>query len=557
MKGDLGPCETGSVSNPDTRYSGGIGTAGRAHPAYRTARRARRARLARTILLTLMLLGSLNPVSLGGGHTAVTGFTLPQAPLHTRDGAGPEGASLDGTAGNRSLSRITYANCRFGVGQVYYSILSYDVTSLNLGWYLNWGSQTNPPRPNGMEYAQVLRVSAVGHTPSSSILATRVAANPGALWIIGNEPDCIYQDSVTPEQYAQVYHDAYTFIKSQDATARVAAGGIVQPTPLRIAYLDRVLQAYATRYGDALPADAWNIHSFILREASCAVDPDDCWGAEIPPGMDVTHGELYSLDDTDRVDIFEARIVSFREWMRDRGYRNTPLIISEFGTLLPYYNPESLYYDADGRAFDADRAASYLATTMDFLRTATDSATGYPPDANRLVQRWLWYSLDDTGYGGALFDPYTPTHPMLALGETLADITSGLTPTVDLVAVDVGQVGPAPLSLAGTVTLTLRARVSNAGNVPVEQPITVRFLDGTGQRVGPDQVSTAVLQGCATVREITTTWPHVAPGSHTVQVIVDPANTIVESRGDNNVATGTVLVARTWILLPLVTRRGK
>ncbi len=99
-----------------------------------------------------------------------------------------------------------------------------------------------------------------------------VLANPGATWLIGNEPDSPVQDNLLPELYARAYHHLYTLIKSYDATARIGAGGIVQPTPLRFQYLDRVLAAYRAYYHQTLPADLWNIHSYILREIT-ADDP--------------------------------------------------------------------------------------------------------------------------------------------------------------------------------------------------------------------------------------------------------------------------------------------
>ena len=159
---------------------------------------------------------------------------------------------------------------------------------------------------------QMLHVRGSTYSPSGPTLAARIAANPGSLWLIGNDPDCIYQDNVLPQDYAQAYHDAYAFIKANDPTARVSAGGIVQPTPLRMQYLDIVLDTYGSLYGEPLPTDAWNMHTYILREASCAVYPDSCWGAEIPPGIGAESGMLYTLDDTDGLDIFQQRIAQFR-----------------------------------------------------------------------------------------------------------------------------------------------------------------------------------------------------------------------------------------------------
>jgi hypothetical protein len=392
-----------------------------------------------------------------------------------------------------------------------------------------------------VEYVQVLRVSSDGYSPSGATLVGIIGANPGALWLIGNEPDCIYQDDVLPQEYAQAYHDAHAFIKGHDPTARVAVGGIVQPTPLRMTYLDIVLDTYSQLYGGPLPTDAWSIHSFILREASCE-HYSECWGAEIPPGIDEEHGELYTLDDFDSLDIFQARIVDFRQWMQDRGYRDTPLLITEYGTLLPYYDPDSLFYDSNGDPFDEARARDFMYGTFDYLLTASDPDLGYPADENRLVQRSLWYSLDDTDkYGGALFDPFTSN--MLQLGHDFGDYTSALSPSVDLLAVDVTQMGSVPFSPSSPVTVTLRARVSNVGNVTIAQAVTVRFLDDQGHQIGSDETIAEPIAGCAEVKEVSITWSNVPPGVHTVWVVVDPEDEVTEADEDNNQVQGVVLVA--------------
>jgi hypothetical protein len=462
---------------------------------------------------------------------------------------------LDPTHPSADASALTYPNCRFGIGQINHPLMSYSISSLNLGWYLNWGVQVNPPRPGGVEYAQLIHVGTNTYVPSGTVLANAIAANPGALWLIGNEPDRIGQgqDDVLPQDYARAYHDAYTFIKAHDPTARVAAGGIVQPTPVRMQYLDIVLDTYSAVYGMSLPTDAWSIHSFILREASCAAYPDSCWGAEVPRGISATHGILYTLDDIDNLDIFRQRIIQFRQWMKDRGYRNVPLLITEYGTVLPYYDPNNLYYDSKGRPFDEARARDFMYGTFDFMRTVTDSNVGYPADEDRLVQRWLWYSSDDTGYGGALFNPYS--FARLQLGADYAAYTGAITPTVDLLAVDVMQIAPVPFSPTDAVTITLRASVSNVGNISVTEPISVRFLDGSGTQIGADQIITWSLAGCADVQRVTVTWSNVPPGAHPVRVVVDPENLIRDNDKGNNQVTGVALVALHQVFLPLVSKR--
>ena len=482
--------------------------------------------------------------------------------------AAPPMPVLETTSRQAMNGTASYPNCRFGTLEHSSSIVSYDIAPLNLGWYGNWGTSLNPPRPGGMAYMQLISVSdgaafgsrehpgPLSYSPSGSTLEAIIAANPGSLWLVGNEPDCMWQNNVLPQNYAQIYHDIYTFIKTRDATARVAAGGIVQPTPLRMQYLDLVLASYQDQFGTQMPMDIWHIHSFILREVDCRVYTGSCYGCEIPPGVDATHGMLYTLDHSDRQDIFQDRLAQFRQWMADRGYRDTPLIVTEYGTLLPYYDPESLYYDSQGNPFDGARASDFMVATFDYMLAASDPEIGYPADENHLVQQWFWYSLDDTiNYGGALFEPNTKAR--MQLGTDLATYTSAISPVVDILAVAVEQVGPPPLSPTSTATLTLRARVSNIGNISATQPIAVRFLDGMGYPIGSDQVISAGLAGCAGLAEVTVTWTDLAPGAYIVRAVVDPTNEIEESNEDNNEAIGVVLVATNRLILPLVMRAGE
>ena len=493
----------------------------------------------------------------------VVAVSLLVAQSHASDGQS-QSPSLPSvaTAGTVTSTQLSsdadsYLNCRFGVGQAANPVISYDIASLNAGWYANWGARADPARPAGTEYVQFLRVSdgagygdrehpdPPSYRPSGAKLAAIVAGNPGALWVVGNEPDCIWQDNVLPENYAVAYHEAYEAIKALDPTARVSAGGIVQPTPLRLAYLDAVLDAYVAQYGRSLPTDAWNIHTYILREER------DNYGCDVPPGSDADAGKLYDIYDSDDLGIFQARIWDFRDWMYRHGYRDTPLIISEYGTLLDYYERDP-FVGPDGDPFDEERAREFMYGTFDFLRTASDTAVGYAADEDRLVQRWLWYSLDDIYYGGILFDPNT-TAPM-ALGVAFGDYTGGILPAPDLLALGVKQIAPVPLSPADGATVTLEARVSNAGNVPTSGPITVRFLDADGGKIGEDRVIADTIAGCAAVRTVTTTWSNVEPGTHTVQILVDPENEVSESDEENNEVAGRALVASNQVFLPLITR---
>jgi hypothetical protein len=282
------------------------------------------------------------------------------------------------------------------------------VAQLGLGWYLAWQTFESPPRPGDIDFWQMIRLQETGFRPDAMTIQQVARANPGATWLIGNEPDVIWQDNVTPARYAEWYHQLYYLLKEADPTSQIAIGGVTQPTPLRLQYLEQVWSAYQTQYGEVMLVDVWNIHNFILREER------DSWGVDIPPGLAVDQGILFEVADHDDLAVFKAQIVGFRQWLAEHGQRNKPLIISEYGILMP----------AD-YGFGPERVQQFLYGTYEFMLNATDEALGYPADQNRLVQRWAWYSLSDDRYPtGNLIDPKTGA--LTRLGQAHQEYISNL-----------------------------------------------------------------------------------------------------------------------------------
>ncbi|MFH1084394.1 MAG: hypothetical protein V1772_01345, partial [Chloroflexota bacterium] len=291
-----------------------------------------------------------------------------------------------------------------------------------------------PAPPSGPRYAQGVRLRddadpVHDHWPPDwDAIARAVAANPGALWLIGNEPDVVSQDNCLPQEYADRYHDVHTFIRERDTTARIAAAGIVQPTALRLRWLDAALAAYQATYGRPMPVDAWHIHVQILPEVAS-------WGCYRPPGFDGEPGENHQVNDNASVTLFADKIRQFRAWMRDRGQRDKPLIISEYGVLMP---SGCGFLGGLDVAVGDQMVKDFMRGTFDFCLTATDPALGYPGDGNRLVQEWAWYSLNNLmwdstckwlegAYNGALFDwrrnyPGTLTQFGAHLRDYLAEV---------------------------------------------------------------------------------------------------------------------------------------
>jgi hypothetical protein len=296
----------------------------------------------------------------------------------------------------------------------YGSLTEYPLQSLPFGWYSDYSFRMWPQESQGREYVQMIPVDSRWYSLDWSYVRATAQNNPGALWLIGNEPECTYQANLTPDAYAQRYYKAYTEIKSADPMARVAIGGVVQPTPLRLQWLDMVRGRYQSRYQTPIPVDVWNIHNMILMERK------DGYGAGIPVGIEAELGKYYPWQENTNMDYFKAHIVDMRKWMEARGYRDKPLIISEYGVLYP-----CSYWDTVAPPSCVDRINTFMDATFEYMLTATDDTTGYPADGNRLVQRWSWFSLNcptyeqepGVGFEGNLCDPYSSPKQLTPYGE--------------------------------------------------------------------------------------------------------------------------------------------
>lgn len=447
--------------------------------------------------------------------------------------------------------------CRFGVNAIE-DPADVDLASLRVGWYMNFRADANPSRPGGIEYMPTIRISPdnspAGYTygPSGAQLQNVIATSPGARWLIGNEPDSLFQDNVTPEVYARAYHELFYLIKAADPAAQIIAGSIVQATEIRLLYLDMVLNSYHEQFDEPLPADGWSIHNYILNEVNasevdCGVTP--CWGADIPAGIDRIVGERWDLKDNDRDDVFIERIVRFREWLADHGYRGDPLYLTEYGIL-----PPADYVDENGEDFGPERVNAFMDETYQYLLTAADPYYGNPNDGYRLVQKWSWYSTSFMEYNGALFDPIT--YQRTAIGDFFASFTDGIDDEVDFYPHQIGAVPPTPFSQGEPVTLTLRATVANSGNLVESATATVRFYDAHpdqgGVQIGSDQVVN--LTGCGDHQQVSVPWTNIPPGVHDVYVeVTSSAETATVT--DNNIGSGRVLVGTHRTVLP-VTARG-
>ena len=408
-------------------------------------------------------------------------------------------------------------------------VADYDMETLNAHWYLDYKAQLTPARPANMDYTQMVRVGIWQNKTLTQTVGPIVDANPGMHWIVGNEPDRAGQDGLTPATYARFYHEVYTFLKARDPSSQVGVAGVVQATPLRLRYLTMVLDEYQARYGAPLPTDLWNLHGFILPE-------NYIWGASIPPGLEdfAAEGKQYGVGDHGNLTIFKVQIVNFRQWMADHGYRDKPLSISEYGILLP---PAYGYPYATVRNF--------MLESFNFFLNTTDSTTGYPADANRLVQNWSWFSLNSPpydantgiGFNGNLFNP--TTHAFEPLGLDFANYVASVANDKPDLALTNLQVTPVTMVMTSTSPVTVTARLSNKGGNDVQEAVVQLWLiDATDNRtlLSQSEPIATIGAGCGPI-PIQLTWqPAALPvGAYTLAVEASAANGDQESNTADNI----------------------
>ena len=93
--------------------------------------------------------------------------------------------------------------------------------------------------------------------------------------------------------------------------------------------------------------------------------------------------------------------------IQDRGNRSGSFIpflmaSSTAEGPLPSYPAESERF-----GFNESRVKDFMFATIDHFVSTTGSSFGYGGDANRVVQAWCWYSLDDDNFQDR--DPFSVT----------------------------------------------------------------------------------------------------------------------------------------------------
>lgn len=493
---------------------------------------------------------------------------------------------------NRELTETVHAangpSCRYGVANIDDSHMPW-VSTLNAGWFINFRKSVPTLPTNGAEFYHVVRVSQnkdangnylQSYTTNPPLYSTEfnnlVDNNPGSVWIIGNEADRgpnpgeteVDQDDTFPDMYATIYHDTYHYIKGRDPSALISNTSMVQVTPGRLQYLDIVWDTYLEKYGTPMPVDVWNFHVYILPEVNQNGEPNGI--ANVALGTDPTLGikesggdpnkcalaDVYCFAEHDDMNVFNNQVRAMRQWMKDHGQQNKPLILTEFSILYPYETENGVcefLRDEYGNCFTPTRVNNFMNASFNYLQNTKDPNLGYPLDDNRLVQQWLWFAVKSPGVGYVSNLINNSETGLSLIGQTFRDKAAAQTPTTNLL-IDGVVSGVGFSDISGTADVLIRVVFRNNGNQMITTPINVTFYDEGGLPIATTAV-TAVIRGCGVGEyEAEVVWNDLPPGTHEFTVRVDSGNSISETVESDNVGAGVVLIDPAQTFLPVISR---
>jgi hypothetical protein len=141
-----------------------------------------------------------------------------------------------------------------------------------VGWASSYSDNPIHTQPNsGPDSRQYRQYIAYGASQGTLDFA---AANPGKLYINGDEPDT-QPACISPYDYAGSYHDFVAAIRSYDPSAQFSPAGFSEsnqdccppggsPCPDKHStnYAQQFYDSYVTRYGIAPPVSEWRFHDF-------------------------------------------------------------------------------------------------------------------------------------------------------------------------------------------------------------------------------------------------------------------------------------------------------
>jgi hypothetical protein len=283
-----------------------------------------------------------------------------------------------------------------------------------------------------------------------------------------------------------------------------------------------------------------------------AFDPDG--DGPLQPIDSCPLDEVYCFAEHDDMSIFSEQVFSMRNWMKEHGQQNKPLILSEFSILYPYeVDPGGTCFlqDEYGNCFTDERVVNLLNNSSNYMENTTDPGLGYPQDDNRLVQQWMWFSVSHgTGLGSVSNLIGGSPLELTIVGQAFKSAAEDEGAAINLFSDRAAH----PILFTDTPTDTVDTSISvsirNNGNHTPLSPFTVNFYEDAAlsQLIGsaivpPPGISWPGLTGCARRDVVVDTfWEGLSTGAHQYWVEIDSGGEIAESDEGDNIVSGYVMV---------------
>jgi hypothetical protein len=275
---------------------------------------------------------------------------------------------------------------------------------IGVSWYLTY-SDYHSKTVAGMRHAIVVRLTP---PPATADVVAAVRANPGAAWLIGNEPNVPQvesSDNLSPAEYAAALHELEPLIHRSDPSALVVGPNVLNWADSCTGcggyrtgkdWTEAFYQSYEASYGTRPPLDRWGLHTYELDWSNTPMlHPDfderqmvafQNWLSGIPEeaGRPIWNTELgYNW--------------AFPGWKLDAQSKVTPVGDYDTGIAEEWLNGILRWLLSDGRRLGIERTFLYAQA----------------PDKESFQAR----------YGGlTIFDAGTKDAPLTPLGQQLINL---------------------------------------------------------------------------------------------------------------------------------------
>ena len=287
---------------------------------------------------------------------------------------------------------------------------------LGATWFLDGGYR--PDAPDGtnkiMFVGSLPNINSRETGPTDVDLFHLAEANPGAVWVIANEPNRRVDDGYTVENIIDDLQAIYKAIKTADSTARIASPpqlnwlftclGCNATFPRGTDWIPEFREAYFFRTGEEPPIDIWTVNAYPL-----------VWN-DLP---------------TINPQIVTNQILGLRVWLDGiPAQKHKPIWVTEVGL---HWGWDNIRFDEPGcnglpfpdGTYQEGSTTAYLNSVYDWLE---DNA------AVLNVERWFQYisyhditGCNTDGYAGVtLFDGRHIGANLTEAGQTFRDRATGV-----------------------------------------------------------------------------------------------------------------------------------